>query len=407
MNLFKLGSLVYRLLVYIVSPFHKKATLAVKGRQESFTKLLTFNSEHKTSDFVWFHCASYGEFEQGRPLLEAYKNRYPGKKLVLTFFSPSGYEAWKNYNTADLVIYLPFDSRKNAKSFVEILKPKEVFFIKYEFWPFYLEALKQKNIKTYLVSGIFRPNQLFFKGNLGKSILNSFTHFFLQDTVSKTLLKKLDLYNCTVTGDSRVDRVIQNRETPFSNKIVETFCGSSDILIAGSTWPKDNEKLIDFVSANNNWKLIIVPHELGPVQLENLSLKLSGIKHCFYSSFDQEARKNLKVLVLDTMGMLSKVYRFADICYIGGGFGKGIHNVLEPIIYEKPVIIGPNFNKFKEARDLVELGVIKSIENTKELNRAVNDFSEEKNKANVTSLIGSYIKENRGCVEKIMDIITK
>lgn len=407
MLLFKIGSFFFKIAIYIASFFNQKAKLAVLGRKKVFQILNEFNTSNKDSKIAWFHCASYGEFEQGRPIIEAYRKSFPLNKIVLTFFSPSGYEAWKNYTGADLVTYLPFDSKKNARTFLQTLAPEKVFFVKYEFWPHYLEQLKNLGISTYLVSGIFRESQSFFKGSFGKRILESFTHFFVQDSNSKQLLTKIELTNCTVSGDSRVDRVIQNSQSDFDNEYIETFCKDKNVIIAGSTWPKDEDQLIEFIHKNNDWNLILVPHELKDSKLNNLYNKLSGIKYCSYTKATESKILNSKILVLDTMGMLSKVYRFGTICYVGGGFGKGIHNVLEPIIYKKPVIIGPNFKKFKEARDLINLGTIKSISNSQELKSAIRSFSDEKLRKNIEVSINRYIDVNKGSVKKIMDFITK
>ena len=406
MLLFKLGSFFFKKAVYTASFFNQKARLAVLGRKGVFQVLDEFNKANKNSKIVWFHCASYGEFEQGRPLIEAYRKSFPSNKIVLTFFSPSGYEAWKNYKGADLVTYLPFDSKKNARTFFKYLTPEKVFFVKYEFWPNYLEQLKNMGISTYLVSGIFREGQIFFKGSFGKQILGAFTYFFVQDSNSKQLLTKIGLSNCDVSGDSRVDRVIQNSQTEFYDDQIETFCKDKKVIIAGSTWPKDEDQLIDYIRIHEDWKLVLVPHELKESKLNSLYNKLSDLNYCSYSDTSHSNMPNPKVLVLDTMGMLSKVYRFGTICYVGGGFGKGIHNVLEPIIYKKPVIIGPNFKKFKEARDLINLGAITSISNGQELKSAIRSFSEEKEIKKVEASINRYIDNNKGSVKKIMDFIT-
>ena len=407
MLLFKLGSFFFKIAVYMACFFNQKAKLAVLGRKKVFQILNEFNTANKDSKIAWFHCASYGEFEQGRPIIEAYRKSFPSNKIVLTFFSPSGYEAWKNYKGADLVTYLPFDSNKNARTFLQTLRPDKVFFVKYEFWPNYLEQLKIMGTSTYLVSGIFREGQIFFNGSLGKQILGAFTHFFVQDSNSKELLAKIGLTNCSVSGDSRVDRVIQNSQTEFNNDRIESFCKNQKVIIAGSTWSKDEDLLIEYIRNNDDWKLVLVPHELKESKLINLYNKLSGFKYCSYSDTSKSNVINSKILVLDTMGMLSKVYRFGTICYVGGGFGKGIHNVLEPIIYKKPVIIGPNFKKFKEARDLINLGAITSISDGQELKSAMKLFSDEKARKKVEASINIYIDDNKGSVKKIMDFITK
>ena len=407
MLVFKLGSFLFKIAVNIAGFFNQKAKLAVLGRKEVFQDLNEFSKANKDSKIAWFHCASYGEFEQGRPIIEKYRKSFPSNKIILTFFSPSGYEAWKNYKGADLVTYLPFDSKKNARTFLQTLRPEKVFFVKYEFWPNYLEQLKNMGTPTYLVSGIFREGQIFFKGSFGKQILGTFTHFFVQDSNSKQLLTQIGLTNCSVSGDSRVDRVIQNSQTEFNNERIETFCKNKKVIIAGSTWPKDEDQLIAFIRNEDDWKLVLVPHELKESKLNNLYNKLSDLKYCSYSDTAKSNVLTSKIFVLDTIGMLSKLYRFGTICYVGGGFGKGIHNVLEPIIYKKPVIIGPNFKKFKEAKDLINLGAITSISDGQGLKSAIRSFSEEKARKKVEASINRYIDDNKGSVKKIMDFITK
>lgn len=405
MILFKLGSILFRIGVRAVTPFNAKAKLAVKGRKNCFKELTSFRENHTTETVVWFHCASYGEFEQGRPLMEAYKVKNPAQKIVLTFFSPSGYEANKKYKEADLIVYLPFDGKNNAKKFIEILRPSKAFFIKYEFWPFYLDQLQKHKIETYLVSGILRKNHIIFKIPFGTKILKAFTQFFMQDEASCNHLKNAGFTNYFVSGDSRLDRVLQNAKSDFKNQTLESFCKENKVIIAGSTWEKDQELLIDFIQKNKDWKLVLVPHELAIEKLSKLRNQLSKLKYCFYSEIAEEDISVNQIIVLDTMGMLSKVYRFGTICYVGGGFGKGIHNVLEPISYIKPVIIGPNYKKFKEAIDLIEIGAVKTITNSVDLNKSIENFRDNELIISVENSINTYIKNNKGSVKKILDFL--
>jgi len=405
MILFKLGSILFRIGVRAVTPFNAKAKLAVKGRKNCFKELTSFRENHTTETVVWFHCASYGEFEQGRPLMEAYKIKNPAQKIVLTFFSPSGYEANKKYKEADLIVYLPFDGKNNAKKFIEILRPSKAFFIKYEFWPFYLDQLQKHNIETYLVSGILRKNHIIFKAPFGSKLLKAFTQFFMQDEASCNHLKNAGFTNYFVSGDSRLDRVLQNAKSDFKNQTLESFCKENKVIIAGSTWEKDQELLIDFIQKNKDWKLVLVPHELAIEKLSKLRNQLSKLKYCFYSEIAEEDISVNQIIVLDTMGMLSKVYRFGTICYVGGGFGKGIHNVLEPISYIKPVIIGPNYKKFKEAIDLIEIGAVKTITNSVDLNKSIENFRDNELIISVENSISAYIKNNKGSVKKILDFL--
>ena len=405
MILFKLGSILFRSGVKAVTPFNAKAKLAIKGRKNCFQKLTSFREHHPTEKVVWFHCASYGEFEQGRPLIEAYKVKNPAQKIVLTFFSPSGYEANKNYKEADLILYLPFDGKRNAKKFIEILRPSRAFFIKYEFWPFYLDQLQKHNIETYLVSGILRKNHIIFKAPFGTKLLKAFTQFFMQDEASCNHLKNAGFTNYIVSGDSRLDRVLQNAKSDFKNQTLKSFCKENKVIIAGSTWEKDQELLIDFIQKNKDWKLVLVPHELAVEKLSKLRNQLSRVKYCFYSEIQEEDISINQIIVLNTMGMLSKVYRFGSICYVGGGFGKGIHNVLEPISYIKPVIIGPNYKKFKEALDLIQIGAVKSIINSFELDKSIENFRDKEVLISVENSINTYIENNKGSVKKILDFI--
>lgn len=405
MILFKLGSILFRIGVRAVTPFNAKAKLAVKGRKNCFKELTSFRENHTTETVVWFHCASYGEFEQGRPLMEAYKVKNPAQKIVLTFFSPSGYEANKKYKEADLIVYLPFDGKNNAKKFIEILRPSKAFFIKYEFWPFYLDQLQKHNIETYLVSGILRKNHIIFKAPFGSKLLKAFTQFFMQDEASCNHLKNAGFTNYFLSGDSRLDRVLQNAKSDFKNQTLESFCKENKVIIAGSTWEKDQELLIDFIQKNKDWKLVLVPHELAIEKLSKLRNQLSKLKYCFYSEIAEEDISVNQIIVLDTMGMLSKVYRFGTICYVGGGFGKGIHNVLEPISYIKPVIIGPNYKKFKEAIDLIEIGAVKTITNSVDLNKSIENFRDNELIISVENSINTYIKNNKGSVKKILDFL--
>ena len=404
MLIFKLGSIFFRWAVHLVAPFNQKAKKAIRGRKNGLDELKIFKENCANQAVVWFHCASYGEFEQGRPLIEDHKALYPEEKILLTFFSPSGFEAKKNYKVADKILYLPFDSKRNARAFVSILRPEKTFFIKYEFWPYYLQQLDKLKLKTYLVSGIFRQKHILFKLASGKKILRAFDHFFVQDNLSASLLEKAGFNNATIAGDSRIDRVIQNSASTFANPKIESFCANKKIIIAGSTWEKDQEILIEFIRKNNSWSLVIVPHELGSNKLQKLHVQLSDLNYCFYTDNDINNISSKQILVLDTIGMLSKVYRYADITYVGGGFGKGIHNILEPASYLKPVIIGPNYKKFKEARELVEAGVVGVVRNSEDLEKVIKDFTNKTNQ--LRNILKLYLETNKGSVKKILDFIS-
>lgn len=338
----------------VVSPFNKKVRLWVQGRKDGLEKLSRLIGEQ--SGIVWMHCASLGEFEQGRPLIEAIKLKYPTSKILLTFFSPSGYEIRKNYEYADYVMYLPHDYYFNAKRLIAMVKPVSVFFVKYEFWRNYLTLLHRNNIPTYLISANFRENQLFFKryGKPYRDMLKCFTHIFVQTGSSAELLRKHDISNVTVAGDTRFDRVHAIAQTTSANEIVEGFCAASFVIVAGSTWPPDEDILVKYINeAHDNIKLIIAPHEIHAEHIHQLTQSLK-VPYVLYTETNVHAVHSAKVLVINTIGILSSVYRYGDIAYIGGGFGKGIHNILEAATYGLPVMFGPNYQKFQEAVSLVK-----------------------------------------------------
>jgi len=382
----------------------------MEGRKETFPKLKKTIS--KNDKVIWFHCASLGEFEQGRPILEKLKAEKPTHKIVLTFFSPSGYEVKKNYNLADVVCYLPLDSKKNAKKFLDILTPELTVFVKYEFWPSMLNELKNRNIKTVLVSGIFRKNQVFFKwyGGWMRKSLKAFAHFFVQDKNSKKLLNSITFTNVTVSGDTRFDRVFeitkQNNQLPF----IEEFKNNKYTLVAGSTWKEDEKLLVTYINnkASENEKFIIAPHNI--TKKNSIELKKSISKKVVF--FSEKENKNLEtyqVFIIDTVGILTKIYKYANIAYVGGGFTKtGVHNVLEPASFGMPVIIGPNYYKFKEAIDLVKEEACFVINNSQKLSVLLNEFFQEKEKRKKAgSNALNYIIEKTGATTKILYYLKK
>ena len=395
----------------IASSFNSKAKRWVKGRKEVFKKLETaFTQREKV---IWIHCASLGEFEQGRPLIEKIRARETGYKVLLTFFSPSGYEIRKDYEGADWVFYLPMDGKRNAKRFLEIVNPSLVIFVKYEFWHYYLATTKQLNIPLLLISGIFRENMHFFKwyGGFSRKMLACFSHFFVQNEESKKLLEGIGLKNVEVTGDTRFDRVIEIAEKAGPIPLIEQFIGDSKTIIAGSTWPGDEEILQKVMAAINDpsLKLIIAPHEInekhlssikelfpGSINYSQLSSQTSNIKH-----------QTSNILIIDNIGLLSLLYKYAYITYVGGGFNKsGIHNILEAAVYGKPVLFGPYYHKFKEAVDLVSTGgafSINNTENTITIFRELLNSKEKYLKSCENSL--SYVYANKGATEKILAFI--
>lgn len=410
--LYNLGIRVYCLIIVLSSVFNKKARLWVRGRRDIFKQI----SEKVVpgSEIIWFHCSSLGEFEQGRPLMEKFRENMPGKKILLTFFSPSGYEIRKKYPGADYIFYLPADTRKNASRFLEIVKPGMALFVKYEFWYHYLTQLKKSGIKTYLVSGIFRPQQIFFRsyGKWFRQILKSFTHFFLQDEESASLLKSIGINNFTVCGDTRFDRVFSIAGKATDLPVIQSFCSGKMTLVAGSTWPPDEEIIVKFINENKlPVRFIIVPHEIHEYGIRQLVDSIK-VKTTRYSSItntalaDDPALNGAEVMIIDTIGILSSVYKYGNIAYIGGGFGKGIHNILEAATFGLPVIFGPNFKKFREATDLVRLKSAFPIENYNSfasiLNGLLNDqqlYTEAGESAK------NYVRSNLGSTDYITKFI--
>lgn len=373
--LYNFGIFFYGLLVKGLALFNPKAKLFIQGRQKIFPLLEEkINSRHK---HVWFHFASLGEFEQGRPVLEKIKERYPEKKIVITFFSPSGYEIRKDYPLADGVFYLPMDTAANAQRFIDIIQPEIAIFTKYEFWYHYFKTLKKNNIPLFLISGIFRPEQLFFKwyGGFYRRMLNCVTHFFVQNIESMTLLEKIGIEEVSLSGDTRFDRVYENVAAAKKLALVEQFIQQSKVLIAGSTWPQDEALIAILIKKYPDWKVILAPHEIGASHINALKdLYPEAIK---YSDLQNHAQANPQVLIIDNIGLLSSLYQYGTLAYIGGGFGAGIHNTLEAAAFGLPAIFGPNFHKFQEAKDLVALQAAISIASEEELEQAFLLFSHD------------------------------
>jgi len=392
----------------------------LNGRRNIFDRLRT-ELRAQDSKIIWFHCSSLGEFEQGRPIIEKLKSQHPNLKSLLTFFSPSGYEIRKGYKGVDWVFYLPLDSKRNAKTFFDIVNPTLAVFVKYDYWYYYLNECKKRKTPLLLVSGIFRKDQPFFKwyGNLHRSMLNCFAHFFVQDKESLQLLLSININNATVAGDTRFDRVSEIAENFTPIKVIEKFCGSSQILVAGSTWPEDEEMLqktiADINPANPYLKLIIAPHEISKKHLSDIKKIFPGA--LWFSNYDDSTPitnefawsmlgKASHVLILDNIGMLSRLYHYATITYIGGGLNKGIHNTLEAAVYGKPVLFGPNYKKFKEAIGLIETGggvcVHSSTELTSQLKRLLinKDVLELSSKNSF-----DFVKQNKGATEKVLHYI--
>ncbi|MEM1218678.1 MAG: glycosyltransferase N-terminal domain-containing protein [Bacteroidota bacterium] len=382
--------------VYLASFFLPKARLWVQGRKN--WRAVPSRVERP----IWFHCASLGEFEQARPIIEAIKKQTPAQSILLSFYSPSGYEPRKQYALADQVVYLPLDTPANARDFVLKYQPAAACFIKYEFWYFFLRALHQQKTPIYLIAGIFRAQQVFFRpyGFFQRRWLSCFTHFFLQNEASRQLLATIHLENTSVVGDPRADRVWDIAQQSFEDAKLEAFCQNHPVWVIGSSWPADEEKILpvwDQLPAP--WKLLIVPHELESNKLKSLQKRSKG---SFYSTVNLEDLPDQRVLILDTMGMLSKVYRYAQICFIGGGYGKGIHNILEAAVYGKPILFGPNWKKYAEAAALLELGAAFSNANGDELKSQMDLLQTPEAYQRAARACHTYFQQNRGATQAIM-----
>ena len=391
-------------LLKIVAVFSPKIKLFVEGRKSVFEILESkINANEKT---IWFHAASLGEYEQGLPVIERIKEKFPNHKIVVTFFSPSGYEVRKNNLVADVTVYLPLDTKKNALQFLSIVRPEMVFFIKYEYWPNYLTELRKLGIPTYLISGIFRKNQLFFKwyGGFYRTALNTFTYFFVQNESSKKLLLELGKTNVAVSGDTRFDRVASILEKDNSLDFIETFKNDTLTIVAGSSWPKDENLLVDYINqTSEKIKFIIAPHNIKEEQIQEL--KNSIFKKVVL--FSEKSTKNLAdfdVFIIDTIGILTKIYSYADIAYVGGGFGNpGVHNILEPATFGVPIVIGPNFSHFAEATALVNREGCIPISNKKELMNAFSNLIANDNiRHEKGHICNTFVQMNKGATDIIM-----
>lgn len=398
--------------------FGHKTRALFRGQRE------TLDAEHKAllksnSGAVWIHAASIGEFEQARPLIERLRREHPDIKIVVTFFSPSGYEARKNYSQVDAVVYLPFATRRKAKRFLDVLQPSMALFVKYEFWPAYLRELKKRDIPTYSISAIFRPTQRFFHwyGKGALRLLHCFTHIFVQDEASRRLLAEHGVHDCSVAGDTRFDRVnevlVATREHPDGRllPIAQFVENAGRVVVAGSTWPEDEELLTQWcneVAAFNDAKLILVPHEINEGHLHDIFQRFKGrfVKYSDISAMPSNlSRVNIlrraKVMVIDTIGLLSSIYQFGHVAYIGGGFGEGIHNTIEAAVYGMPVVFGPNYHHFREAQGLIDSGAARSINNYNELESAFTTALEQHE--TIGTKAAEYVQSELGASAKIYE----
>ena len=384
--------------------FSPKMKLFVNGRKTVFETLeQKINSSDKT---IWFHAASLGEYEQGLPVMEKIKAKFPNHKIVVTFFSPSGYEVRKNNTIADATVYLPLDTKSNAKKFLKLVHPEMVFFIKYEFWPNYLNELKKTNVTTYLISGIFRENQAFFKwyGGFYRKALKTFDYFFVQNESSKKLLQSLGFQNVKISGDTRFDRVVAILERDNSLDFIANFKDNKTTIVIGSSWPKDEELLINYINqSSEEIKFIIAPHNIKEEQISNLKSQITK-KTVLFSEKNNLDLSNFNVFIIDTIGILTKIYSYADIAYVGGGFGNpGVHNLLEPASFGIPIIVGPNYSHFAEATALVHQEGCISINIQNELNEAFDNLiSNEDIRHEKGHICETFVQMNKGATEVIL-----
>ena len=400
--IYNLGIAAYQMAVRMVAKRNPKAAKMVVGQARTFS-VLERRIDQSTGGYIWIHASSLGEFEQGRPLIEMIKREHPQQKILLTFFSPSGYEVRRNYKGADVVCYLPFDLPHNVKKFLDIVQPQMAIFIKYEFWGNYLNELKHRGIRTYIISAIFRKSQLFFKpwGLMFRRMLKCYTTLYVQDEQSRALLESIKITNVKITGDTRFDRVTDILAGCTPLPIVEKFTSGMPTLIIGSSWQPDEDIIIPYFNEHPEFKLIIAPHEFSHERLDAIMGRLNR-PVTLYTQTNENAVAKSDCLILDCFGILSSAYRYAQIAYIGGGFGAGIHNLNEAAVYGIPVIFGPNYNKFKEAHDLIACQGGFSIMGEEDFARLMARFDKEPDfLAKSGKIAGDYIKSNLGATKKI------
>lgn len=395
---------VYMLGVIIASLFSDKVRRMWRGQHQAL-KILKQKVDHNAR-YIWFHAASLGEFEQGRPLMENIRERYPEYKILLTFFSPSGYEVRKNYEGADIICYLPLDTSRNALRFLRMVRPEMAFFIKYEFWFNYLHILKHRGIPAYSVSSIFRPNQVFFRwyAKPYAQVLKCFTHFYVQNNISRELLGKRGINNVTVVGDTRFDRVLQIRKQLKQLPVVEAFKGNSNVFVAGSSWQPDEDIFIRYFNNHSEWKLIIAPHVISEDHLKQIMEKLSR-KTVRYTQTTPEEAAKADCLIIDCFGLLSSIYHYGEISYVGGGFGVGIHNVLEAAVWDIPVIFGPNNQRFQEAQGLKRAGGGFDFETYEEFHEIMSRLGDADYLSKTGKKAGQFVGSMTGATEAIINSI--
>lgn len=397
---------VFELVLPVSGLFSGKMKQFVDGRKSVFQTLESQLSE--SDQTIWFHCASLGEYEQGLPVMEAVKKKYPQHKLVVTFFSPSGYENKKNSSIGDVTVYLPLDTKRNVNKFLNLVKPEMVVFVKYEFWPNYLLELKKRNIPAFLISAVFRKKQVFFKpqGFWMRTVLKTFSHIFVQDEKSKQLLESIDIKQTTVSGDTRYDRVSKQIEEDNTVGCIEKFKGDALCIVAGSTWPEDEAVLMDYINSSTV-KFIIAPHNLKVDEINNFVSQVRR-KTVLYTEIDGKNLAEYDVFILDTIGLLKKAYSYADVAYVGGAMGStGLHNILEAATFGVPIVIGKNFDKFPEAKALQSRAGLFSVSDKIELKVIFDKLLHDKNLREKTGIINGHFVQNRtGATHIILNFLT-
>ncbi|MDH7911649.1 glycosyltransferase N-terminal domain-containing protein [Winogradskyella sp. SYSU M77433] len=407
-TLYSIAIYIASFIVKLLALFNPKLKQGVLGRKETFKKLETAIS--KNDKTFWFHCASLGEYEQGLPVFEALKVKHSDYKVVLSFFSPSGYEVRKNTKIADVVVYLPLDTKANAKRFLDLVHPNYIIFVKYEIWPNLLHEIKLRNLNAILISAVFRESQSFFKwyGSYTKSALFAFKHIFTQNESSKKHLENINYTNVSVSGDTRFDRVSNQLKVDNSVGFIEDFKGNNLCIVFGSTWPDDDKLYIDYINhlKFQNLKIIIAPHNIKPSYISSLKSQIKTKSTCF-SEMEKHNLSESNVFILDTIGYLSRAYSYADIAYVGGAAGTtGLHNVLEPAVFGIPIIIGKNYDKFPEAKSLIELGGISSVASSEDFKIVMDKLIQNPEKRETQGDINSnFILNNKGAVIQILDFI--
>ncbi|GAA4440678.1 glycosyltransferase N-terminal domain-containing protein [Pontibacter saemangeumensis] len=407
--LYDIGLKAYEAALALAAPYNGKAKLMQQGREQQFERLQQALQGNR-SPVVWFHCASLGEFEQGRPVIEAFREAFPRYKILLTFFSPSGYEVRKNYSGADYILYLPFDSEENASRFIQLVQPKLAVFVKYEFWHYYLQQLQQQQIPVISISAIFRKEQLFFKpyGQFYRNILKRFTHIYTQNNQSLELLRRINVPHASVAGDTRFDRVLQTAASVKILPLVEAFVQQQQVFVVGSSWPADIEVLKPLISQyRSSIKFIIAPHEVNEGSISEV-MQLAGEGAVRFSQATEAEVGRYQVLVIDNVGMLASLYSYGTYAYIGGAFGKGLHNTLEAAVFGLPLFFGPRYDKFQEARDLVELDCAFPVKNSLGLLQAfgkVHNTPEFRQR--ITENEKRYVKQQAGATTRIMEDIKR